>query len=110
MTGAFYHVEQNAFVSDTNVCTNGGDTRTNCAGSYNQGSLLIDYAFNKHFDVYAGTTYAIVDGGLAAGFPGAPCNSGGTGGIGKCTGGEAAGGTKSSIDTAAVVTGFRLKF
>ncbi len=106
VTGAFYHVDQSAFISDGKPCTNGGATRTDCAGTYNQGSLLLDYAFDKHFDVYAGVTYAIVDGGLAAGFPGTPCNGSGQG---SCSGGEVPG-TKSSIDTAAVVTGVRIKF
>jgi predicted porin len=105
-TGAFYHVDQGKFISDNAVCTNGGASRTDCAGSYNQGSFLIDYAFNKHFDVYAGVTYAVVDGGLAAGYSGTPC---GVAGSGACASGER-NGNATSIDTAAVVTGARLKF
>ncbi len=105
-TGAFYHVDQNAFVSDNKVCTAGGASRTDCAGTYNQGSFLVDYAFTKHFDVYAGVTYAIVDGGMAAGFPGTPC---GTGTSGACYATQT-NGSKTSIDTAAVVTGLRIKF
>ena len=107
VTGAFYHVDQNAFKSGDVTCTAGGDSRVGCAGTYNQGSLLLDYAFNKHFDVYAGTTYAIVDGGLAAGYSGTPCDVAGSPACG--TSGQVKG-AKSSIDTAAVVTGFRLKF
>ena len=36
-----------------------------CAGDINQVSFLIDYAFNKHFDVYTGVSYQAVDGGFA---------------------------------------------
>lgn len=107
-TGAYYHVDQNAFVSDGAACTLGGASRSNCAGSYNQGSFLIDYAFNKHFDVYAGVTYAVVDDGLAAGFPGTPCT--GTGGATtKCYQNQTSG-TATSVDTAAFVSGVRLRF
>ena len=28
-------------------------------------SFLIDYAFNKHFDVYTGVSYSEISGGLA---------------------------------------------
>jgi predicted porin len=41
---------------------------TQCAGELNMGSFLIDYAFNKYFDVYAGVNYSQVDGGLESGF------------------------------------------
>ncbi len=40
----------------------------NCSGDLNQGSFLVDYTFNKHFDVYAGVTYSEISGGLASGF------------------------------------------
>ena len=95
-----------AFVSGNNVCTLGGASRVNCAGAYNQGSLLLDYAFSKHFDVYAGATYAIVNDGLAAGFTGTPCGAAGQGACYK----NQVSGNATSIDTAAVVTGFRFKF
>ncbi|MGO8954105.1 MAG: porin [Rhodomicrobium sp.] len=111
-TGAYYYVDQSAFVSDnTKICTAGGATRLQCAGTYNQVSFLIDYAFNKHFDVYTGVTYAIAADGLAAGFDGTPCGVTGApsctvnNGLYKQTPGNA-----TSIDTAAVVTGMRLRF
>ncbi len=106
VTGAYYHVDQAAFEKYGTTCAaaeagSGNATKNKaCAGQYDQGSLLVDYAFNKHFDVYAGVTYAIVDGGLASGYQGtAACD-----GIGCTTG------TKTSIDTAAFVTGLRLRF
>ncbi len=106
-TGAYYHVDQGAYESDTNFCTAGGASRTNCAGSYNQGSFLVDYAFDKHFDIYAGVTYAKVYDGLAAGYIGTPC--GAANHAGGCVTGQTTG-TATSIDTAAVVTGVRIKF
>lgn len=115
-TGAYYFVDQNSFASTASNgttpsdCTNGGATRTNCAGTYNQVSFLIDYAFNKHFDVYGGVTYAIANDGLAAGFPGTPCGVTGAGSCYKTSGYTQVTGSATSIDTAAVVTGFRLKF
>ncbi len=112
-TGAYYYVDQSNFVSDyTKICTLGGASRVQCAGTYNQGSFLIGYAFSKHFDVYTGVTYAIAEDGLAAGFDGAPCSSNGVG-SGKCAqpaGYKQINGTATSVDTAAAVTGFRLKF
>jgi predicted porin len=54
---------------------------------------VADYAFNKHFDVYAGVAYAAVDGGLAAAFPNVPTS-----------------GANANIDTTVAMTGLRLKF
>jgi len=34
----------------------------------NQTSFLIDYAFNKHFDAYAGVSYMNNGGGLDSGY------------------------------------------
>ncbi len=107
VTGGYYHVDQGAFVKYGSSCAAaqvsnsapGNNTASKgCAGDYDQGSLLVDYAFNKHFDVYLGTTYAIVRGGLASGYPGTANPD------------EGAVGTKTSIDTASVVTGIRLRF
>ncbi|MGC2602221.1 MAG: hypothetical protein WA384_12835, partial [Rhodomicrobium sp.] len=69
--GAYYHWSQDAYVAAGGaVCsTNGsGIKSSNCAGDVNQGSFVVDYAFNKHFDVYAGLTYSDINGGLANGF------------------------------------------
>ncbi|MFZ0572851.1 MAG: porin, partial [Rhodomicrobium sp.] len=74
ITAAYYHVDQGAFEKYGKSCAaaeaGSGDATASkgCAGDYDQGSLLVDYALNKHFDVYAGTTYAIVRGGLASGY------------------------------------------
>ena len=97
LTGAYYYVHQNSFIADGAACVAGGASKTDCAGEYNQFSLLADYALNKHLDVYAGATYAKVTNGLASGFPGTPGAKFGFAGTG------------TSIDTATVMTGFRIK-
>jgi predicted porin len=99
-TGAYYHVDQNSYTSDSGACTKGGASASQCAGSFDQGSFLVDYEFNKHFDIYAGITYARVDNGLAANFPGTPVPKG----VG------ATAGPATSVDTTDFVTGMRLRF
>ncbi|MGC2628925.1 MAG: porin [Rhodomicrobium sp.] len=64
----------------------GDKTGKNCAGADNEVSGLVDYTFNKHFDVYTGANWSNAGGGLANGFIG------------------------SSLDGVTVVSGFRLKF
>jgi predicted porin len=98
-TGAYYHVDQNSYIADNTACTKGGASLSQCAGTYDQFSFLVDYAFNKHFDVYGGVTYGRVANGLAANFQGtSSANDGGTPG------------TATSIDTTDFVTGLRLRF
>jgi predicted porin len=97
LTGAYYHVDQNSYVADGAACVAGGASKTDCAGAYDQVSFLADYALNKHLDVYAGATWARVTNGLASGFPGTPGAKFGFAGTG------------TSIDTATVMTGFRIK-
>jgi predicted porin len=97
LTGAFYHVSQNSYVADNAPCIAGGASKTDCAGDFNQVSFVADYNFTKHLDVYAGVTYAKVTNGLASGFPGTPGAKFGFAGTG------------TSIDTAAFMTGLRLK-
>ncbi len=104
LTGAYYHVNQNSYIADNAPCpATGGASAITCAGGYDQVSFLADYALNKHLDVYAGATWAQVNGGLAAAFPGNP----GTRVLQGITfSGPAPG---HDISTAAVVTGFRIK-
>jgi predicted porin len=77
-TGAWYHVDQNNYTtagvggSKPTVCT--GDTLgankigSNCAGSLNWLSAVVDYQWTKRVDVYAGLSYTEVTQGLASGF------------------------------------------
>ena len=96
-TVAYYHVNQNQYVADSAPCVLGGASETDCAGTFDQGSFLIDYAVTKHFDVYTGITYGIVKNGLAATFPGTPGAKFG------------AAGTGTSVNTTSAMTGFRVK-
>jgi predicted porin len=105
-TGAYYHVNQNAYIADSHftdpaACAVNGASKVDCAGAYDQVSFLADYALNKHLDIYAGATWAKVVNGLAAGFPGTPAA--------KTLGGVNFAGTGTSVDTATVMTGFRIK-
>jgi predicted porin len=72
-TGAYYHFDQNSWRTGAagTACTKGAafnSASSNCAGNFDMGSFLVDYTFNKHFDIYAGVNYSKVDGGLASGF------------------------------------------
>ncbi len=70
-TGAYYRYTQNEYINSKgkNCVTAakalvGNPTPANCAGYLNQGSFLVDYAFSKHWDVYAGISYIENGGGL----------------------------------------------
>jgi len=77
LTGAYYHLSQNDF-STTNggvvqTCaqanaTKKGVVQSNCAGSEDVVSALLDYQWTKRLDVYGGVMYSQVKDGLASGF------------------------------------------
>jgi predicted porin len=81
-TAAYYWFGQNSFEEANNIFASIPALKTGtviggcyhlvnagaCAGDINQVSFLIDYTFNKHFDVYTGVSYQAVDGGLAHSF------------------------------------------
>ncbi len=73
LTGAYYHEAQNNYLlASTKVgqpasygtCTNTFNPSKNCAGATDMASFLVDYTVNKHFDVYAGVSYASLTGGF----------------------------------------------
>ena len=99
-TAAYYHIDQNSYKADNKACPSGGASAIQCAGTFNQGAFLIDFAFNKHLDVYGGVTYARSDDGLASGFQGNPAVKAGFG----------VSGTGTSVDSFDFVTGVRLRF
>ena len=96
-TGAYYHLGQNEYITSAgrncaaatahNVATAalGVKTGSNCSGDTDTVSGLVDYTFNKHFDMYAGVAWSDVSGGLSSGFVG-------------------------SLDNTTFMTGMRLKF
>jgi len=69
LTGAYYHVGQNAFLGTVSKPVAGTiQAAANASGSYNDGSFVIGYSFSAHFDVYAGVNYSALDGGLSSGY------------------------------------------
>jgi predicted porin len=99
LAGAYYHVDQNAFVADGQPCVGSLTSKTDCAGTFDQVSFLADYALNKHLDVYSGITYGQVHNGLAATFQGTDSTKAGFG----------TRGTATTISTISMMTGFRIK-
>jgi predicted porin len=74
ITGAYYHEWQNSFINGpiatstnaTGTCT---DARSaGCSGTLDAVSLVVDWRFAKHVDLYAGVMWSQVQGGLASGF------------------------------------------
>jgi predicted porin len=96
-TAGYYHSSQNSWT--IGLLTDGtqgiGCAKAGllCSGTFDEGSLVVDYAFNKHYDIYAGVNYSQVKDGLANGFPGTTAD-----------------GTTGSQDQTTVMVGFRLRF
>jgi predicted porin len=64
ITGAWYHLDQNAFGAIS--CSN--NSAGNCSGNEDVFSAKLDYRFNKRWDAYGGAMYSKVKDGLANGF------------------------------------------
>ena len=69
-TVAYYHVDQNDYVSGGNSCNgkSGTSASSNCAGKEDVYSLLLDYQWTKRLDVYGGVMGSTVSDGLSNGF------------------------------------------
>jgi len=96
-TAAFYHTIQNSWTIGLNStgtqgigCAGAGLL---CAGSFTEGSVSVDYAFDKHFDIYTGVNWSEVKDGLANGFVGTTAD-----------------GTTGSENQTTVMVGGRLRF
>jgi predicted porin len=86
ITGAYYHEWQNSFggAADGNVtgfgavagCTDARSAK--CSGSIDAVSLVVDWRFAKHVDMYAGVMWSQAANGLASGFLQANGNSNNT--------------------------------
>jgi predicted porin len=78
VTAAYYHITQNSWsiglgtTGNNNIGCSGAGLL--CAGDFYEASFVIDYAFNKHYDLYAGVNWSEVTDGLANGFPGTTTN------------------------------------
>lgn len=64
LTGAWYHYDQNSYAG--NGCSNRSSSA--CSGTLNAYSAVLDYRFNKRFDVYGGVMYSKVTDGLSSGY------------------------------------------
>jgi predicted porin len=65
LTGAYYHLSQDFFKTSTVTASCSSNAHSNCSGDTNTASFLVDYAFTKHFDVYAGVAWSDIGGGLS---------------------------------------------
>ena len=67
IVGAYYHEWQNSYATGANAgCT---DARApQCSGSLDVVSLVFDWRFARHLDMYAGVSWSQVQNGLASGF------------------------------------------
>ena len=74
ITGAYYHEWQNSFNNGNNTNPNANCTTAavsgGCSGTLDAVSVVADWRFAKHVDLYAGIMYSQVTGGLANGFIG----------------------------------------
>lgn len=71
--GAWYYIVQNQYRHGAGINCPGGNLAATfhenggCSGRQAGYSLVADYKFNRHFDVYAGAMYSHLADGLAAG-------------------------------------------
>jgi len=82
LSAAYYHVTQNSWTigvgptGNNNIgCSAAGLL---CAGDFNEASVVVDYVFNKHYDLYGGVNYSNVTDGLASGFVGTTVGTSGS--------------------------------
>jgi predicted porin len=71
ITGAYYHEWDNTFATSPTTlagCAVLGSSSSQCAGTLDAVSLVVDWRFAKHMDVYAGVMWSQVTGGLANSF------------------------------------------
>ena len=73
LTVAYYHENQNAFLSPGGAVTNpGGNCTTavaaSCSGQLDAVSFVADWRFARHFDAFAGIMWSQVANGLANGY------------------------------------------
>jgi predicted porin len=64
--GAYYEYWQNQFVNGVGICVNAA-AHSQCAGTYQVTSAVLDWRFLPKWDAYAGVVYTIAEGGIANG-------------------------------------------
>jgi predicted porin len=82
LVAAYYHITQNSWTIGLGTtgtqgvgCSAAGLL---CSGSFNEASFVVDYIFNKHYDLYTGINWSEVQDGLANGFPGTTVGTSGS--------------------------------
>ena len=71
ITGAYYHEWDNTYAVTPAAlagCAALGSSSPTCAGTLDAVSVVVDWRFAKHVDLYAGIMYSQVTGGLASNF------------------------------------------
>jgi predicted porin len=82
LVAAYYHISQNSWTIGLGTtgtqgvgCSAAGLL---CAGTFDEASFVVDYIFNKHYDLYVGVNWSEVQDGLANGFPGTTVGTAGS--------------------------------
>ena len=75
LTFAYYHEWQNSFINGASVAASTNPTGTcssaisaGCSGTLDAVSLVVDWRFARHMDLFAGVMWSQVTNGLANGF------------------------------------------
>jgi predicted porin len=71
VTGAYYHEWQNTFATSASTlasCAALGSNSSQCSGTLDAVSLVVDWRFARHMDLYAGVMYSQAQSGLANNF------------------------------------------
>jgi predicted porin len=81
-SAAYYHITQNSWTIGLGPTGNQGlgcsAAGLLCSGDFNEVSAVVDYVFNKHYDLYGGVNFSQVTDGLANGFVGTTVGTSGS--------------------------------
>ncbi len=82
LVGGFYYITQNSWTIGLGTTGTQGvgcaAAGLLCSGDFYEASFVVDYVFNKHYDLYAGVNYSEVTDGLAFGYPGTTVGTSGS--------------------------------
>ncbi|HXO64974.1 MAG TPA: porin [Steroidobacteraceae bacterium] len=82
LVAAYYHITQNSWTIGLGptAATGLGCAAAGllCSGDFDEASFVVDYVFNKHYDLYAGLNWSEVQDGLANGFVGTTVGTSGS--------------------------------
>jgi len=82
LVAAYYHITQNSWTIGLGTTGTQGINCSIagllCSGDFDEASFVVDYIFNKHYDLYTGVNYSRVTDGLANGFVGTTIGTAGS--------------------------------